>query len=127
MANRALSAWFWTALLLILCLLPRNITPDESSASISARVPHADKIVHFTLFVGFGLLWTHTLGPGRRWPTVLLAGVLLAAGTELAQGLPAIDRDPDLLDGVADAAGVVGGLVGYRLFARAAVPEGVAP
>ena len=118
MAQRTLPAWLWTAFLLVLCLLPRHLTPERSSAAMAGTVPHLDKLVHFGLFAVFGLLWTRALAPSPRRRAVLVIGALLAAGTELAQGLVVVDRDPNLLDALADLAGLAGGVAGYEFFLR---------
>lgn len=113
MRDRTLPAWLWTAFLLVLCLLPRHLTPERSSAAMAATVPHLDKVVHFSLFAVFGLLWTRVFAPSSRQRDVLVIGVLLAIGTELAQGLVVVDRDPNVLDALADLAGLVAGISGY--------------
>jgi VanZ family protein len=72
-------------------------------------IPHIDKLVHFGMFAGFSLLWMNARPPrprGRAWgAAVLAAALVLAVATEVAQGLPAVNRDPDPLDGLADAVG----------------------
>jgi VanZ family protein len=114
MAFRALPAWLWTGLLLFLCLLPRQFTPESRTSPLAVGVPHADKAAHLAMFAGFGLLWTRAVGPTRRVRMVLLIGVMFAVGTELAQGLVVVDRDPDLLDALADVAGLAAGIASYR-------------
>jgi VanZ family protein len=96
----------WTALILALCLTPSAWLPrPESHGTRVFMIPHFDKIVHATLFAGFGLLWIGALVSPRRWVGVLIAGLLLSLGTEVLQAIPFIDRDPNLFDGLADAAG----------------------
>ncbi|WP_369141197.1 VanZ family protein [Modestobacter versicolor] len=73
-----------------------------------------DKLVHATLFA--------VLAVTGRWAGVrngVLAGllVLYAAGSELLQGTDLVDRDASVGDLVADAAGVVAGLLLWRLLA----------
>jgi hypothetical protein len=108
----------WTVLLLALCLAPSRVIPDEKTFNIRKYIPWYDLVVHFTLFAGFALNWTRAVSAPRRWALVPVAGLLLAVGTELAQGLPFIQRDPNVLDGLADLAGVALGLGAAALFCR---------
>jgi hypothetical protein len=108
----------WTALLLGLCLAPKRILPDEDSNSVKEYIPFVDLAVHATLFAGFVASWIGAGRRARRWVVVPIVGLLLAVGTEYAQGLPFIHRDPTLLDGLADVFGVVAGLVGSALLCR---------
>jgi VanZ family protein len=100
----------WTALLLGLCLAPARVIPDEQTFSIRRYIPWFDLVVHFTLFAGFALNWMRALSTPWRWRFVLASGVLLAIGTELAQGLAFIGRDPDVRDALADGVGLTIGL-----------------
>jgi hypothetical protein len=101
----------WTALILALCLTPSAWLPRaETQGPPLFNIPHFDKIVHATLFAGFGLLWCGALTSPGRLNRVLTAGLLFAVATEVLQGLPLVDRDPNLLDGLADAVGVVLGV-----------------
>lgn len=81
-----------------------------------------DKLHHAAAF----LLLTVLVGKG--WPRlgpVALTAVMLAAGIgiELIQGLPAIGRDADVWDVVADAVGVAAGLLALRWWASRPVRE----
>jgi VanZ family protein len=99
-------AMAWTALILVLCLTPSEWFPrPESHGPRLINIPHFDKIIHATLFAVFGLLWTWAIVSPRRWAGVLIAGLLLALGTEVLQAIPFIHRDPDLFDGLADGVG----------------------
>ncbi|GAC1465420.1 MAG: hypothetical protein NVSMB9_05040 [Isosphaeraceae bacterium] len=124
MDRRTILAWGATVLLLSLCLMPKGWLPIRKESSAS-RIPHMDKVVHFTLFAAFGLLWSRVKSP-TDWPRVgkvLSISLILAVGTELLQALPQIDRDPDVFDATADAMGalvgvgvIVGvGILGNRL------------
>lgn len=118
MPGRSLPAWLCTVVLVTLCLLPRQFTPEGPSGALTLHVPHLDKVAHAAMFFAFGLLWTRVALPSRQVRLVFLAGLLLAAGTELAQGLPPVDRDPDMLDALADVAGLLSGIASYRLAPR---------
>ena len=79
-----------------------------------------DKVIHFSLFMFFGFFWTRTAPDLRRILPVLLVGIFLAVVSELVQGLPAIKRDPDKMDALADVLGLFAGVllqlgwVGFR-------------
>jgi hypothetical protein len=109
----------WTLLLLGLCLAPRSVIPDENTFTVRKLIPHSDLAVHFTLFAGFVVSWLRIGGSPLRWLTIPALGLLLAIGTECAQGLPFIHRDPDLLDVIADLVGVVAGSVAWAILCRA--------
>ena len=103
-------AWAWTALILGACWFPRSWMPVHEAGPKVQRVPHLDKVVHFTMFLGFGLLWMRAV-PGRRGALgVLAGGFLLAVVSELGQAMPLVNRDPGLLDTLADLLGLVAGM-----------------
>jgi VanZ family protein len=97
----------WTAVALALCLAPSHWLPRSESHHI---IPHLDKLIHATLFAGFGLLWMWAGASPRRWVGVLITGALLAITTEVLQDLPIVHRDPDLFDGLADLVGTALGI-----------------
>lgn len=68
------------------------------------KANHALAFLVLTILTGMG--WP-------RLPRVWLFGMMLVGGVviELAQGLPAIGRDADVLDVAADAVGAVAGLL----------------
>lgn len=116
-------AAFWTLLIFAALSLPSRGVP-------SGGVPHLDKLVHVTLFAGFGLLWMYALLPPRgayrfrsaAW-RVLAAGAAYGALLEVYQGLlPALGRSAEALDAAADVAGLLLAVLlcaGARRFRRA--------
>jgi VanZ family protein len=127
MDRNTLFAWLATLVVLVLCLFPKSGMQGVETSRI--RIPHADKVVHFGMFAMFGLLWTRA---GRaRAPVairVFAAVVALAVGTELAQGLHFISRDPDVLDALADAVGGAFGIgVALLWAARSSAREALEP
>lgn len=92
----------WTVLMFIVCNLPASKLPKASFIGL-------DKIVHFILFAG----WTSLLLRSFR-PTVafaILTGLAFGVLIELCQQLLPFNRTFDWWDVVADAAGIVAGLV----------------
>ena len=73
----------------------------------SAR-PGVDKVVHFSLFLTLALT-ARWAGVGRQVTAVSL--VLYAVVSEVLQGTDLVGRDAELLDGVADTAGVLVGIL----------------
>lgn len=76
--------------------------------AVPAAPAGVDKVVHVSLFLALAVTgrWA---GIGRGVLTTLLP--LYAAGSELLQEIPALQRDASLGDLVADVAGVLGGLL----------------
>jgi hypothetical protein len=83
-------------------------------SDVPSSPPGVDKIVHFSLFAVLALTgrWA---GVGRGALAGLL--VLYAAVSELLQGTDLVGRDASVADLVADSAGVVAGLLLWRLLA----------
>ena len=101
----------WTILILVLCFLPADWLGVAAVEEGFFRIPMPapDKVVHFTLFAGFAVLWTLASWPRRAAVAVAAAGLALAVGTELGQNLPIVARDGNLLDALADSLGVLAG------------------
>ena len=110
-------AFAWTFAIVALCLLPKRSLPIHEDRSSLLRIPHLDKVVHACVFAGFAWLWMGVRGPSTRTLALRVTAValLLALGTELGQELPVVNRDGDVLDGLADMSGAVIGIaVGLR-------------
>lgn len=110
---------FWPAVLLIAW---GELTPSPPHWTADLW----DKSLHFTAYFGLASMATVVLGRRRRTLFALLALVALGGLLEILQGYTG--RDPDILDELANALGVVsGGGIGVlflRLFRqRRLVPE----
>lgn len=81
-------------------------------SDVPSSPPGVDKLVHFSLFAVLAVTgrWA---GVGRGVLTVLLLGY--AGGSELLQGTDLVDRDASVGDLLADSAGVLAGLLLWRL------------
>jgi hypothetical protein len=117
MTRRAFAASAWTVLVLVLCLIPRRTMDRVPSLTghwfwdLYRSIPHKDKVIHAFLFCVFAWLWAWALGNGRRaWAAIIAGGLALVIATELGQSLPWIDRSTDILDALADVAGLGLGL-----------------
>ena len=113
---RLLVAWAWTALIFVLCWTPRAFVPGEHGASRPFPIPYFDKFVHFALFAGFSFWWMVAGTLRARW--VVALGLLAALASELGQLAPAVNRDANWPDGLADSLGLLAGLVAYRWASR---------
>lgn len=100
-------ASLWTAALLVACLYPIPHVRRWEHKQPSHKITLVDKVAHMILFAGFGTLWLNTGRSKPPWKSVLCIGIVLAVGTEVLQGLPVIDRDPDPLDALADLLGLI--------------------
>lgn len=99
----------WAAVLFLLSAVP--------GSDVGPTVPHLDKVAHFGLYAVLGgtLGWVRVRRMPRLPHLLLLAlGLLYALSDEFHQAFVP-GRDPDALDLVADALGV---LMGYGLFLR---------
>lgn len=118
---RLVSAIAWTLVILILCWTPDIYLPvEEEPGLLSYLLPvPIDKLVHAGIFLVFAVLWLRALGGTRTsYVWVVLAGIALAAISELGQEVPIVHRDGSWDDGLADAIGVVLGIPAFLLLER---------
>lgn len=112
------AAWVWTALIVLACWLPSRSLPIDESRGLQIPIPDLDKLIHATMFAGFGYFWMQNGRAMRgRALAVLGAGLALAIVTEIGQATEFVGRDASPFDVLADVAGlglVVGG-VRYRV------------
>jgi VanZ family protein len=102
-------AGLWTLAILVACWLPRAALPVREGNARVGSIPHLDKVIHFSMFVGFGYLWILALP--RGWSIrVLVLGIVLAIVSELGQNHPWVGRDAGLDDGLADTFGLAFGI-----------------
>lgn len=102
------TAAFWACCIVALCVWPHPHLPEQ------AQVEHFDKVVHAGIFVVQSFLLR---GAGFRNTWTIVLGSALAVGTEILQaGIPALGRSGDLLDALADFAGLTFGLLLFRLW-----------
>jgi hypothetical protein len=112
------SALAWTGLILIACLMPGRWLPEPPTVRGSHAISNGDKLVHFSMFLVFGLLWSRDCQPSLRPLQVLAGGLALGILTELGQELPMLGRDGDFWDFVADGLGVAAGALAAVKFHR---------
>jgi VanZ family protein len=93
---RGLSILFWLALVftLVMALLPK--LPQ-------VLLPGGDKVAHMAAFAALSLLAALAF-PRRRMIELFAAMAALGAAIEVLQMIPALNRDAELVDWVADCA-----------------------
>jgi len=117
-------AVLWTVAVIVACSLPAaSLSPVQPALS-------ADKVIHFVLFAGFGLLWMRSFCPPAdatasdlRWygAHVLGWGSLFAVGTEVYQHLLPLQRMGDPYDALADGGGLLGAVLLYAVVVRSSL------
>jgi VanZ family protein len=91
--------------------------PNEGGGGLLG-IPHADKLVHLSMYTGLSLLMCVWCGVRRHVSRALVIAAVVscvlagyAAFDEISQG--PVGRDPDLRDWFADVAGINFGLFGF--------------
>jgi VanZ family protein len=98
----------WTLLVLGLHAIPRSQL-RRSPVRALTEVEGPDKLAHFVLFALFGILWMWAARSRRG--TILIAGLAYAVALEIMQSVAIAGRTGSVSDFVADAVGLVLGLI----------------
>lgn len=110
---RRASLLVYLSLLTLLSLLPESGLPRVK------LFPHADKLIHMTMYAGFTFLlfynWPLTFSRWRAW-LPLLAVVVWGMIMEVLQGAGGMGRAFDLLDEAANISGFFPGWLIWRWF-----------
>lgn len=103
----------WTLLILLLLSIPSRSLPSGS-------LWRYDKVGHFILFAGLAFLWMRAFEAHnvRLIIVILVCGLLFAPLTELYQSIPAIGRQADMKDSLADAVGFMAGTLTWIAFEK---------
>lgn len=106
-----LRALFW--LLVVFTGTCAVVPPD-----LQPHIAHSDKVEHFAAFFVLSVLACLAYGPRRFWRGAL--GLSLFGGLiEIAQALPLVHRDADVLDWLTDSAAILVVLLVALLATRA--------
>lgn len=119
------SYWTTTALIAwVVVVFFMHIVPVDPEKARSIQIPHFDKLVHFTLFFVLSILaiqrrFTHN-NATSKWvfARIILLCCAYGIALEWIQPLMGTHRSSDLLDGAADATGVMLGAFCFRDFRR---------
>lgn len=103
----------WTAVILILLGIPGHSIPDSS-------LFRYDKVIHAALFLILAILWMQAAESRgvNGIVVVLMSGIIFSVMSEWYQGILPIDRQPDVLDSVADIIGFLAGVLGWGIWTR---------
>jgi VanZ family protein len=122
------TALFLLYIVAVLCLCLLNLsdkTPELPQYFLGIPM---DKLAHFLMFfaypvVGWLMLTYNKMLSMRTnliFPVLLITGFLFAAFTEAAQGLLTTYREPDNMDFIADAIGIISSSLLMRIFNKPA-------
>lgn len=114
------SVWVWRILFVAACALQLYGVYAPREAGPNLGIPQIDKIAHCFLFASVAFL-----GLKVRVPAGWLLGALVANAivSELVQHYLLPQRDGDVLDALADLAGVaVGAWIGFRVLRGTRLP-----
>lgn len=98
-----IGAIIWTVLITFLSL------KSESPVSVSIKIPHVDKIVHFVFYFVFVFLWSKATETKQQLNlfTIVLIAIIYGIIIEALQGLVTETRNADILDIVANSIGAL--------------------
>ena len=113
------TALFLLYIVAVLCLCLLNLsdkTPELPKYFLGIPM---DKLAHFLMFFAYPVVgWlmltynkTIKMRQGFIFPVLLITGLLFAAFTEAAQGLLTTYREPDNMDFIADAIGIISSIL----------------
>lgn len=108
------TALLWTAFIVFMCL-------KRPSGEEIFYFPNADKVVHFTFYLGFVILWyrylvfRNSILLNNKIVLVLLS-ILFGIMIEFAQKYLTTTRQADIIDVLANSSGSVAGIFMATLF-----------
>ena len=113
------TALFLLYIVAVLCLCLLNLSDKTSELPQYFLGIPMDKLAHFLMFfaypvVGWLMLTYNKMLSMRTnliFPVLLITGFLFAAFTEAAQGLLTTYREPDNMDFIADAIGIISSIL----------------
>jgi VanZ family protein len=98
----------WTLIIVAACSIPGSDLPEID-------IDWIDKVAHVSLFLVLAWLWLDaTEGPvPRRILWVVVLGSVFGVLTEFYQGILPWERSPDVLDALANTAGLIAGSAAF--------------
>ena len=110
MSWKRAAAIVWSLIIVALCSLPGENLPNVDIISI-------DKLAHFGIFAIYSWLWMLSSSASFEQASkrVIIPGLAFAGLTEIYQGLIPFGRDPEVLDVIANAAGLLAGVWAFRV------------
>lgn len=109
-------ALFWTVLVTIACLVSVSDVPN-----VDLGVENADKIVHFTFYAVFSILWffylkLYVTNHTKLYLSVFAFSVSFGIMIEICQSIFTETRQADAVDAVANTLGAFFGLLLVKLY-----------
>jgi VanZ family protein len=115
--------WFLVVVMAVLVVYTSVTTPGDGGLPLSDKVMHYLAYTGLTLSMLLAAVWAPVRGQGR-FPTapigIAVLAFLFGVGIEVVQG-PLPERDAELLDAIANAAGAATALVVWTLWRMAAL------
>jgi len=104
----------WSLIIIILCCIPGKEFPDASLF----KIPHLDKIVHFTFYFVLSVVsvnyfskqYSSQLSSSSAYFITFIYGLILGVAIEFIQHFFIPFRDGNALDGLANTTGSIFGL-----------------
>ncbi len=115
--NPLLITLIWAIFILIICLIPgdniKNINP--------INIPYLDKLIHFFMYMVLSVLLVSSIrrssffskNPNLSYLLIVLLAIIYGGSIELLQRLEIFSRNSDIIDFMANTAGVISGLFIY--------------
>lgn len=104
----------WFGLIIYASLTPSRKIPDFQ------LFKHADKVIHFIMYLGFSFLLIPSLVKNSKYRNVYLQSFLLSVALggcfELIQKFFTLDRSASWLDFLANTIGAIAGIFIYKWF-----------
>lgn len=109
-------ALFWTAVITIACLVSVSDVPN-----VDLGVENADKLVHFTFYAVFAILWffylkLYVTNHTKLYLFVFIFSVSFGIMIEICQSIFTETRQADVIDAVANTLGAFFGLLLVKLY-----------
>lgn len=111
-----LLALFWTACVTVACLVSISEVPE-----VDLGVENADKLVHFTFYAVFSILWflyLKTFLKTQEWLylKIFIFAVSFGIMIEICQSVFTDSRQADAIDAIANTLGSLFGLTMLKLY-----------
>jgi VanZ family protein len=117
-------AFLWFFIILLVVSIPGSNIPESEIF----KIPHFDKLVHFSLFFVFTILLNYGFQKQNNnsalkrynYTIAVVSGVIYSVITEVIQYYFIAGRSGEYLDFVANITGIVSGVLFFRFFLKTA-------
>lgn len=106
-------AILWTLIIIVGVSMPGKELPKVN------LFDHFDKVVHFSFFFGFFILWKMVFAPFEKSSRIIiLIAILFGFAIEYYQLNFVVGRSFDVWDGIWDSLGAIAGFFCYRYYLK---------